>query len=259
MKSVPDVSVAVIFHREDAYAIPALKSLEQLVNFTRKEGLKVEVSAVLDRPSSETERLVRLHGAFLDSSHKVDFGDLGKSRNHATRMMSGRFLAYLDGDDLWGENWLVEAYSCAQSSHHHAVWHPELLYYFDEQDFDTASIGPLPSPSSGSFFFKHVPSEFLSGDRSALLLNNIWSANSFAHRSVYESHPYLPVEREQGFGVEDWAWNVWTVQAGLLHQSVPGTVHLIRVKAEGSLGQQNMREGLLLPLPSDFELEDWVQ
>lgn len=78
---------------------------------------------------------------------------------------------------------------------------------------------------------------------------NLWSANVLARRALYEKFPYKKSERRKGLGVEDWSWNIETVAAGVEHDIVEETVHLIRVKDTGSLGVQNATEGLLPFLP----------
>ena len=74
----------------------------------------------------------------------------------------------------------------------------------------------------------------------------------FAHRSVHEKYPYVAIDKQTGFGVEDWSWNIETSWKGLRHLVVDDTVHLIRVKQHGSLGMQNTAEGLLPQLKDDF-------
>lgn len=78
-----------------------------------------------------------------------------------------------------------------------------------------------------------------------LFLENTWSANVFARRSLHLRHPYKAADKETGFSIEDWSWNIETVWANIPHRVVADTVHLIRVKESGSLNQQNAAEGLL--------------
>jgi hypothetical protein len=70
-----------------------------------------------------------------------------------------------------------------------------------------------------------------------------------ASRDLHLRIPYKAIDKSCGFGVEDWSWNIETTWAGIAHCVVPDTVHLIRVKETGSLGQQNAAEGFLAHLP----------
>lgn len=245
-----DITVTIIFHREGSFAIPALESLRDLVLKTRANGLRVEARAILDNADMLTRNIVAHRGAWLDDSEDVSFGDLGLSRNRGVELAHGKFLSFLDGDDLWGEDWLILAHAAATANESNAenIWHPESLFYFNEGDFDRHSINHQPHPSASAFHFFHQSTNDVDFNRNALLLNNIWSANVFASRDLHLRIPYKPVDKLGGFGVEDWSWNIETVWAKVPHCVVLDTIHLIRVKESGSLGQQNTAEGLLVNL-----------
>jgi len=248
-----DIGLTIVFHRERALAVPALASMADMAARTAAAGVRVETRAILDRPDHDTYRIVHTSGAWLDDIVTVDCGDLGASRNEGTRLSSCSHLAFLDGDDLWGSDWLVKASASAFTAGwpDDIVWHPEWLYYFDERDFDFHTAGGLPRSGTRSFLMKHVASDSPELDNRALLMNNLWTANVFASRSLHERFPYREIDRSSGFGIEDWSWNIETLVAGVRHDVVPDSVHLIRVKQSGSLGQQNSADGLLPAIPPD--------
>ncbi|MBK7953298.1 MAG: hypothetical protein IPK02_04565 [Candidatus Accumulibacter sp.] len=246
-----DITVTVMFHREGAYALPALSSMQEMVSTARAAGLRVECRAVLDCADAHTKQIVLLRGAWLDEILEVSFGDLGLSRNHGVIAARGQFLAFLDGDDLWGDDWLVLAHLAATALGvpEAAIWHPESLFYFNDGDFDRHSKTRQPSAAARAFHLFLRSSDDPGFDRNALLLNNLWSANVLAARALHLRFPYQAVSKDRGFGIEDWAWNIETVWAEIRHLVVPDTIHLIRVKESGSLGQQNSSEGLLVRVP----------
>ena len=248
-----NIGLTIIFHREGALAVPALASMADMVVRTAAAGMRVETRAILDRPDHDTHRIVRKSGAWLDDIVTVEFGDLGASRNEGTRLSSCSHLAFLDGDDMWGADWLVKASASAFAARwpDDVIWHPEWLYYFDERDFDFHTAGGLPRMGARSFLMKHVASDSPELDRRGLLMNNFWSANVFASKSLHERFPYRQIDRSSGFGIEDWSWNIETLAAGVRHHVVADSVHLIRVKQSGSLGQQNGFDSLLPAIPSN--------
>jgi hypothetical protein len=254
MTAKPDITVTVVFHCEGAFALAALASLGDLVRIARAAGLGVETQAILDCPDELTKHIVDVRGAWLDTVKDVSFGDLGLSRNAGTQLAHGKFLAFLDGDDLWGEQWLRTAFATATapSAPPVAIWHPENLYYFSENDFERYSPNGIPPHDAQSFHLLQQPSDAAGFNPASLVLNHVWTANVFTTRELQLQHPYSAVDRQRGFGVDDWSWNFATLWAGIPHHVVPGTVHLIRRKDTESLGRRNSAEGLLPNLPPSF-------
>ena len=159
----------------------------------------------------------------------------------------------MDGDDLWGADWLHLAYKAATANGEsaEAIWHPENLFYFTTSDFDSHSIGLVAHPFAQSHHLFQYPSDEPGFNRDVLFFDNIWAANTFTKRTMHLRYPYKPVDNEKGFGIEDWSWNIETVWANIPHRVVPDTVHLHRTKEIGSLGKLNVDKGLLPPLPKD--------
>lgn len=199
-------------------------------------GFVVETQAVLDLPDEATRGGVRAQGQWIDQVEEVSFGDLGLSRNAASCLAHGRFLAFLDGDDLWGKHWLCAAFAAAAAmpASPNIIWHPEHLFIFSENDAAKA-----PEASYQSFHSLMHSSDTPEFDPWLLAFHNLWSANTFAAREIHLRFPYRAADRNRGFGIEDWSWNMQTLGAGLSHRVVPDTVHLIRKKRSASLDQQN--------------------
>ena len=253
-KPSPDITVVAIFHREGNLALSAIASLIDMVASARASDLAVETIAVLDKADELTRTLVTTQGESIwnDVKH-VNFGDLGLSRNAGTQASNGRYLSFLDGDDLWGAEWLLASYFSATNGPSQAIWHPEFIYYFDESDFQSHSVSETPHFKTRSFVMRHQSSRSQSFDRRALLLENVWTANVFAARDLYIQFPYPAEDRGRGFGVEDWSWNIASEWHGIPHLIVRDTVHLIRVKQDNSLGKQITSEGKLPYLPEAQE------
>lgn len=251
MNSHKDISVIVVFHGEKVYCLPALASVRSLVSTAMADGVTVEAIVILDAPDDETRRLVLSAATDFARIEEVSFRDLGLTRNHAAQMAQGHYLSFLDGDDLWGAQWLRLAYSAATDACAplNAIWHPKVMYLFDESDFDRTSFDCTPHPNAHGLYLIQESSDSPSFDPRALFLENMWGAVAFARRVVYLRYPYLAVDRVAGFGIEDWSWNSQTLAAGFVHKVVEGTVHLHREKKSGGLGVQNLLDGLLPFMP----------
>jgi hypothetical protein len=243
MTDAPDITATVILHGEGLYAVSALASLSDLVRVACAAGLTVETQIILDRADELTSHIVAVRSQGIDTVKVVSFGDLGLSRNAGTYLAHGRFLSFLDGDDLWGERWLLAAFEAATraAAPQQAIWHPEHLYVFSEPEFDRIPEARLMQSSDAPGF-----------DATLLVFANLWSANAFTRRELHVRFPYRAVDRNRGLGIEDWSWNLETLGAGIHHCVVPGTVHLIRKKGSESLDQQNASNQLLPYFPPSF-------
>lgn len=256
MMGKPHITVTIVFHREGPFVVPALASLFDMVESARGAGLSVEAQAILDGPDEQTRRSVAARGNWLDKIEEVSFYDLGLSRNFGTRLASGHFLSFLDGDDLWGRQWLTLAHQAVMRhpANTNAIWHPEHLFYFDEEDFKLHSTTEYVQTGVRSFHMLQSSSDTPGFDCRTLAFGNVWSANVFCLRELHIRFPYMAADRARGFGIEDWSWNLQTLWEGIPHYTVPDAVHMIRQKIIGSLGERNLAKGILPNLPSTFAL-----
>ena len=224
------VAVILNAHRERWYLHTALASVADAVARARAEaGLDVAVHIVLDRPDDLTREVAeasRPEGATME---EVDHGDLALSRQSGIAAVTADFVALMDGDDLWGQDWLVRAHEQARRATRPTVWHPDINVIFG---------GGQPQ------VFVHADSESPDFDSFELFDHNHWTSLSFAARETYLEFPFHPLHLTRGRGFEDWSWNCRTLAAGVAHRVVPETVHFIR-RREGSLSRLSQTLGIL--------------
>jgi glycosyltransferase involved in cell wall biosynthesis len=224
-----DVSVIVNLHGEGRIAVAALRSAAAAI--TAAPGLSCEILAVVDRGDEATERALRRFEGPLRQEN-CDFGDPALARNFGVERAKGRFVAFLDGDDLMGESWLRRA---AQALHtregRDVVAHPRLNYVFGR---DAAPI-----------VWMHPDMERDPIDLSLLRAGNFWTSASFAAAALHRRFPFRANALEAGLGHEDWAFHLATVEAGATHIAPEDTVHFIRRgQGDGRLAQSQARRVL---------------
>lgn len=232
-----DVSCILNLHREGNILVPTFRSIARMLHFAQQQGIACELVLVLDRADVHSRRLAieaqsGVLAGVVTTVCEVDNGDLGRSRRDGVAQARGSFIAFLDGDDLYSENWVAEAFLLAQSEADGAtIYHPELNVYFGEH-YRT---------------FWHPDAQGLERDvKTGLLLENFWTSLSFGPRALYLANPVDDNGLEQGFGYEDWQWNMHTTARGIVHRPVPRTLHFIRLKATGSLNSNSSKRSVIV-------------
>ncbi len=213
-----DISVVLNAHHEGMLAHPSCSSIELAKAFAEEAGISVEVLVIVDRPSPETTGFLAHRCPKEWKIVRVEFGDPGSSRNEGVRLAKGRWIAFLDADDLFGVNWLRDAYRAAESDPREVVWHPEINIRF----------------GAANYVFYHADMEEDGFELAGLVCENCWSALCFARKQLIQEVPYPRTKRDNQIGFEDWGWNLAVITRGAIHKVVPGTGHIIRAKEQGS-------------------------
>jgi glycosyltransferase involved in cell wall biosynthesis len=240
----PDLSVIVTAHREGLLAHATMRSVWASVRHARRHGIRAEVIVVLDRPDDTTRNYYRLHQPDV-CLHEVDFADAGPSRNYGAKVARARYLAYLDGDDLFAEPWLARAYAQAVRTSGPCVFHQ--LY--------TVSFGIYRGIS------RHPSTADPTFRPEVMLEYNPWTPWVLVPRELLARFPYAPCPRGSGFGPEDWHWYCELVAAGIPVQTVDQTVMFYRRRKGSRLEQFNHTHAVIPPstLFSDDVLRRRVQ
>lgn len=203
-----DISAIISGHTEGRLAIASLRSMLLAVEEANKNGLSVQIIAVLDNPDSVTrsvfENFANENGVLLE----VNYADQGASRNEALEKATGQKIAFLDADDLWCKNWLCDAFRFLEKAESGVIAHPEFNYFFEGQ----ATV------------FRHIDQDDEEFQLDLLRLQNYWDALCMCDREVYKTFPFYKRELDKGWAYEDWYWNCETVAAGLRHKIVPDTI-----------------------------------
>lgn len=232
------VSAVVTFHRERELAVPTLHAVERMRRFAETHGLRVQLEMTLDGGDRATRQAVLSHPALRDGDtlHEVELFDLSLCRNHAIGLARGEFVAILDGDDLFSENWIAQAVQTIVEHGPATIVHPQLLIAFGTWNAYWEQLDQTDS--------RFLPETLVSF--------NHWNACTVARRDVFARCPYEYARvGESGFGFEDWHWNCQTIAQGYVHRVVPHTFRLERRKATGSLNLAHQSHAAIVR-PSPF-------
>lgn len=241
-----DISVIVNLHDEGILCYPTLRSVAEAISKAQANGINCELLVVVDNPSDEMKDLTKGYMEFINSMIPLDFSikeldvkDLGLSRNKGAELSNGKYITYIDGDDLWGEDWLLNCYNFYESQSDEIVLHPEVNFIFGAQHH----------------IFFHTDMDSKEFDIDFLRINNYWTALSFALKSTYINIPFEKNRIKEGFGFEDWNWNCRTIEKNIKHKLAPNTCHFIRKKEVGSMLSQTNENKCILTPNSLFELK----
>ncbi len=199
-----DISAVVTFHDEGLVANASLLSVARARALAESQGLRVETIAVLDGPDQFT--FDYLSGRTeIDRLLRVAHGDPGMARNSGVEAAQGQYVAFLDGDDMWGENWLAAAHAFAIQDRRTLIMHPSATLYFGVHNY----------------LFVHLDMEDEDFDLLNLSMLNYWTTLSFARRETYASIPFRPRDLARQVGFEDWGWNWRRSRAGSCTSACP--------------------------------------
>lgn len=229
------LAAIVNLHNEGQSALPSLISAWRATQVAMDRGIDTEFLVVLDSADEPTREIAVEWESRGSRIVEVDVSDLGQARNAAALASSSDWLAFLDGDDLWSENWLAESYDRAASTDADdlVVFHPQCNVIFGDHHSVVHHI------ASHSSWFSWARAR----------LHNPWTALSMVRRAVVASVPYPSNDLERGFGFEDWSWNLEVLRRGGRHEVIDDTCHFIR-RTNGASLLSKSNTALRTPYPN---------
>jgi glycosyl transferase family 2 len=214
-----------------------MNSLFRSVAYAREHDIEIEVVIVMDRSDAKTCRYYSRYSEAEIKFDRVDFGDLGLTRNHGVSLSSGKYIAFLDEDNLFGKKWLHHAFQYLEGVDRSIIVHPEFHVVFGAKRLIWHQI----SSTAKNFSFEN------------LLEANWWDSVCMAKKDIFVKYPYETTTQGVGFGFEDWHFNCQTLADGIEHHVVPCTVHFLRIKDSGSLLEYTLKTNRLIRPTKLFE------
>lgn len=231
-----DLTLVLTAHDETVGAGPTVRSADLAVAAARERNYRVEAIVALDRATPATSEY--FHQPRFDHWERrdLDEGDLGRVRNVIVPRTKGRYIAFLDADDLFSENWLAEGIAAldeAAERGERAIAHPELNVVFDghkavRQNIDSTS--PLFTPN-------------------LLYVRNCYDSLCMAPREAHLAVPYVPRDIPNGLSYQDWQFAIETLSRGWRHLVVQDTIIFKRRRDFSLVVESNARRSIVRSLP----------
>lgn len=231
-----DLTLVLTAHDETVGSGPTVRSADLAVNEARERSYTVETIVALDKATPETSEY--FHQPRFDHWERWEAGegDLGRVRNAIVPRTKGRYIAFLDADDLFSENWLAEgiaALDAAAERGEKAIAHPELNVVFDGHRAVRQNVD-----SSSPMFTPHL-----------LYVRNCYDSLCMAPREAHLAVPYQPRDIPQGLSYQDWQFAIETLSRGWRHLIVQDTIIFKRRRDFSLVVESNARKSMVRSLP----------
>jgi hypothetical protein len=231
--STPDITLVLTAHDETVVCGPTMKAADLAVEEARRRGYSVQTIVALDNATVETTAY--FHQSRFDHWDRwtMTEGDLGRVRNAIVPQTDGRYIAFLDADDLFSENWLADGVATLDATDEPAIAHPELNVIFD------GAKSMLQNVDSASALF--AP-QFL-------YLHNCYDSLCLSPREAHLAVPYVHRDIPNGLSYQDWQYAIETLSRGWRHLVVPDTIIFKRRRDFSLVVESNTRRSIVRSLP----------
>lgn len=239
MDDAIDLTVIVTAHAEGLLLHKTLRSIKKAATLLR-DKYTYEIIVHLDNPTSETVDYVKQHKDLEGfTAYANNFGEPAKSRNYAASRARGKFIAFIDGDDLVSEGYFLRSMNILEHDEE-CIVHPEYTIVFE------AANMIWRKNSSGNKVLDTL--RFIGG--------NMWDMPCILARSLFLKHTYR--SNTGAFVYEDKLFNTDTLAAGIRHVVVPKTILFVRRKYTASVLRAHNASGVDIALTELFNF-DWIK
>jgi len=237
-KNKIDITVIITAHYEGRLAHHSMNSIFRAIDYAKFYDISTEVIVVLDSPDKLTAEYFSRYKNPDVLIEQTDFEDPGLSRNHGVTNSSGKYIAFLDADDLFGKTWLKAAFEEAQKTNKYRVFHPEYVICFGQENYLVKNNGMDDKNFSLGNMIEY----------------NCWNSVHFlTEKALLLENPFIKTPHDSGFGYEDWHWNCEVIAKGILITVVPETCVFYRKKNQGSRLNRHDQNKVLIPPSKLFD------
>jgi glycosyltransferase involved in cell wall biosynthesis len=230
-----DLTLIVTAHNETTVCGPTMRAADIAVAAARDAGWSVETIVALDNAAPATTTYFG-QDRFSHWDRRVrGEGDLGRVRNALLPETQGRFIAFLDADDLFSENWLADGVALldeAERRGERVIAHPEMNVMFD------GSTSALVNIDQDSPLF--CPEYFYA--------RNYYDSLCLAPRAAHLEVPYVHRDIPNGLSYQDYQFAIETMAAGWQHRVVRDTIIFKRRRDTSLVTESNGRQAIVRSL-----------
>ncbi|MEP9381162.1 glycosyltransferase family A protein [Nocardioides sp. KR10-350] len=231
-----DLTLIVTAHNETVVCGPTMRAADLAVDAARARGFTVEPIIALDAATEATTAY--FHQPRFDHWERriMQEGDLGRVRNALVPETDGDFIAFLDADDLFSENWLAEGLTTlteARDRGERVIAHPELNIIFDGGKTVLRNVdqdSPLFTPH---FFY----------------VRNYYDSLCLTPREAHLQVPYIHRDIPNGLSFQDFQFSIETMSRGWKHVVVKDTIIFKRRRDFSLVVESNNRKAIVRSLP----------
>ncbi len=230
-----ELSVIVTAHDETVVSGPTMRSADAAIEAAETRGISVERIIALDAATEDCREFFSQpdfdHWARLQLKQR----DLGRTRNEVVQKCSGAYIAFLDCDDLFSENWLVEGVAIlrdAARAGERMIVHPELNWIFDSE------ISVLEIPNQEDELFSPY----------YLYFSNYYDSLCLSPREAHLEIPYVHRDIPNGLSFQDWQFGIETMAANWKHVVAKDTIIFKRRRDSSLVRESSDRQAILREL-----------
>jgi glycosyltransferase involved in cell wall biosynthesis len=217
--AVPSLSVIITAHAEGILAYKTLGSVRRALAPLAKRGIVSEIILHCDTPTPATTEFIETNKKALQGVRLFtnSFKDLGPSRNFGVKQAKGKYVTFIDADDLVSEFWFERAYDfLEQHEFGQYIAHTESTVEFGGSDGVIIKHGEINQAT----------------DTLLSVFANRWNSIVMAPRELLLAEPYT--SNSPGYGYEDWHLNCRLILRGVHNVLIPHTAVFVRRKASES-------------------------
>ncbi len=235
------IAVTVILACRDIgrFLHPSVRSVAVAIETAESEmGVAIEWLIAADTSSQATADYLHSHVPARARQLLTCNGDFNAVKNQAVREAEGQAIAVVTGDDLVASNWLTKSLKAWTDRTKLVVLHPGAVVVF----------------GNSCFLFSTPDQENPDFSKDTLFSRNHWPGISFGPKEIFACHQFIQSDTVHGFGHADWHWACETVEDGVCHKPVPGTISCCHQRGNHSCITPSENGHLLMPPGKLFQL-----